>query len=87
MENQRKDSPHFRGFVRYDLSIARDGVSSSQNYQREILDLVLALGWIVDSGSYRDLSIEINFYKRPLLFQIINLLFFVLTSYFKSLDL
>jgi hypothetical protein len=60
MENQRKDSPHLCSFVRYDLSIARDGVSSSQNDQREIFALVLALGWIVDRWDYWDISIEIT---------------------------
>jgi len=56
MENQRKDSLNFCGFVRYDLSITRYGVSSSQNYQRKIFGLVLALGWIVDSRDYWDYS-------------------------------
>ena len=60
MENQRKDTSNFCCFVRYDLSIIGYGISSSQNNQRKIFDLVLALGWIVDSWDYRDLSIEID---------------------------
>jgi hypothetical protein len=60
MENQRKNPPNFRGFVRYDLSIARYGISSSQNHQRKIFALVLALGWIMDSSDYRDIGIEIT---------------------------
>jgi hypothetical protein len=60
MENQGKNPPNFRGFVRYDLSITRDGISSSQNYQREIFDPILALGWIVDSWDYRNFSVKVT---------------------------